>query len=76
MESCKKALGRLHKLGIKSGDINKYNFLVRDGHDVVLVDFEAAKHNCSPEELEGEMSALKSSLEDTSFRGGVAPVRG
>jgi len=39
------------------------------GHDVVLVDFETAKHNCSPQELEDEMSALKSSLEDTSFRG-------
>jgi hypothetical protein len=74
IEGCKKALGRLHRLGIKSGDINKHNFLVRDGHDVVLVDFETAKHNCSPQELEYEMSALKSSLEDTSFRGGVGPA--
>jgi hypothetical protein len=58
IESCKKALGRLHELGIKSGDINKHNFLVRDGHDVVLVDFETAMHDCSPRELEAEMSAL------------------
>lgn len=36
MDSCKKALGRLHELGIKFGDINKHNFLVRDGHDVVF----------------------------------------
>lgn len=41
---------------------------------MVLVDFETAKHNCSPEELEDEMSALKGSLEDPSFRGGVQPV--
>jgi predicted Ser/Thr protein kinase len=74
IKSCKKALGRLHELGIKFGDINKHNFLVRDGHDVVLVDFETAKHDCSPQELEDEMSAFKSSLEDTSFRGGVEPV--
>jgi hypothetical protein len=74
MDGCKKALSRLHKLGIKHGDINKHNFLVRDGHDVVLVDFEAAKRDCSSPELEDEMSALKSSLEDTSFRGGVKPV--
>jgi len=74
IEGCKKALGRLHRLGIKSGDINKHNFLVRDGHEVVLVDFETAKHNCSPQELEDEMATLKSSLEDTSFRGGVGPV--
>jgi predicted Ser/Thr protein kinase len=71
MEGCKKALERLHELGIKSGDINKHNFLVRDGHDVVLVDFETAEHSCSPQELEDEMSALQNSLEDTSFWGGV-----
>ncbi|KAM0272621.1 hypothetical protein ACHAQH_008591 [Verticillium albo-atrum] len=74
IEGCKKTLGRLHELGIKSGDINKHNFLVRGGHDVVLVDFETAKHNCSSRELEDEMSALKESLEDTGFRGGVEPV--
>ncbi|CZT52445.1 uncharacterized protein RSE6_13781 [Rhynchosporium secalis] len=65
LDSCKKALGRLHKLGIKFGDINKHNFLVRDGYDVVLVDFETAKHNCLPQELEDEMKALESNLEET-----------
>ncbi|KAK0109554.1 hypothetical protein ONS95_002240 [Cadophora gregata] len=74
IDSCKKALGRLHELGIKFGDINKHNFLVRDGHDVLLVDFETAKHNCLPQELEDEMKALESSLEDTSFRSGVGPI--
>lgn len=74
MDDCKKALGRLHELGIKLGDINKYNFLVRDGHDVALVDFEMAKRDCSPLELDDEMSALKSSLEETSFRGGAEPI--
>ncbi|KAM0302641.1 hypothetical protein HYE67_009746 [Fusarium culmorum] len=74
IDDCKKALGRLHELGIKLGDINKYNFLVRDGHDVVLVDFETAKQNCSPLELKDEMSALEGSLESKSFRGGVERV--
>lgn len=74
IDGCKKALGRLHKLGIKLGDINKHNFLVRDGRDVVLVDFEMAKQDCSPSELEDEMNALNTSLESTSFRGGVEPV--
>lgn len=74
MEGCKKALGRLHELGIELGDINKHNFLVRDGYDVVLVDFETVKRHCSPQELEAEMRALKSNLEDTSFRGGVELV--
>lgn len=31
MDGCKKALGRLHELGIKLVDINKHNFLVWDG---------------------------------------------
>ncbi|KAJ6443689.1 3-ketosteroid-delta-1-dehydrogenase [Purpureocillium lavendulum] len=75
IDGCKQALGRLHGLGIKLGDINKYNFLVRgDGHDVVLVDFEAAKRGCSPLELESEMEGLMSSLQSPSFRGGVAPA--
>jgi hypothetical protein len=72
-DGCKKALGQLHELRIKLGDINKHNFLVRDGHDVVLIDFEFAKRDCSPSELEEELSALNSSLESTSFRGGVEP---
>ena len=74
LEGCRKALGRLHELGIKLGDINKHNFLVREGHDVVLIDFEFAR-KCSPQELEDEMNGLEGSLEDSSFRGGVEVVR-
>ncbi|KAG4427289.1 hypothetical protein IFR05_017227 [Cadophora sp. M221] len=74
-DGCKKALGLLHGLGIKLGDINKYNFLVRDEHDVVLVDFEVARRDCSPSELEAEMSALKSRLDDKSFLGGVEVIQ-
>jgi hypothetical protein len=71
LEGCRKALGRLHELGIKLSDTNKHNFLVREGNNVVLVDFELAKM-CSPQELEDEMNALKECLEDTSPRGGPA----
>ncbi|KAH9218307.1 hypothetical protein DL95DRAFT_490162 [Leptodontidium sp. 2 PMI_412] len=74
-DGCKKALSLLHGLGIKLGDINKYNFLVRDEQDVVLVDFEAARRDCSSSELEVEMSGLKSSLEDPSFLGGVEIIQ-
>ncbi|KAI5460313.1 hypothetical protein BGZ63DRAFT_472868 [Mariannaea sp. PMI_226] len=70
LDGCSKALSRLHELGIKLGDTNKYNFLVRDDQEVVLVDFETAKKDCSPQELEDEMSALKSNLESTTFQGG------
>ncbi|KAF2871875.1 hypothetical protein BDV95DRAFT_606447 [Massariosphaeria phaeospora] len=74
IDGCQKALGRLHALGIKLGDINKHNFLVREGHDVVLVDFEMAERDCPASELEDEMSALKSSLGEAGFRGGVETV--
>ncbi|KAF5000135.1 hypothetical protein FGRMN_1949 [Fusarium graminum] len=74
IEGCQKALGNLHQLGVKMGDVNKHNFLVRDCNDVVLVDFETAELNSSMLELEEEMNALKSSLEDTSGRGKAAMV--
>ena len=73
MGSCRKALERLHDLGIKHGDINKHNFLVREGHDVVLIDFETAK-KCSRQELEDEMIVLEENLNDPSFRGGVERI--
>ncbi|KAJ8129967.1 hypothetical protein O1611_g3664 [Lasiodiplodia mahajangana] len=75
IESCKMALGRLHKLNIKSGDINKHNFLVRDGQDTVLIDFETAEFGCSPEELDLETGTLEHTLQDKSSRGGVEPHR-
>ncbi|KAG6114072.1 hypothetical protein E4U31_006533 [Claviceps sp. LM219 group G6] len=75
LEDCKKALARLHQLGIKHGDINKYNFLVREGHEVVLIDFEVSKLDCSHDELEEEMNALKDSLESTHPAGGTVVVQ-
>ncbi|KAM0352530.1 hypothetical protein ACHAPU_002199 [Fusarium lateritium] len=74
VKGCQKALRNLHQLGIKMGDINKHNFLVRDGNDVVLVDFETAELDSSVLELEKEMKALESSLEDTSGRGKASTV--
>ncbi|KAL0955501.1 hypothetical protein HGRIS_001740 [Hohenbuehelia grisea] len=68
LKNCMKVLGRLHEL--KHGDINKHNFLVREGHDVVLIDFETAKKG-SPQDLEDEICALQESLEDPGFLGGV-----
>lgn len=84
LDGCKRALGQLHALGIKMGDINKHNFLVRnrEGHndggdgdgDVVLVDFETVRRDCSPAELADEMGALEANLASTSFRGGVERI--
>ncbi|KAI1109136.1 hypothetical protein F5Y14DRAFT_43272 [Nemania sp. NC0429] len=72
LKACQAALARLHSLGIKHGDINKHNFLVRDGGgEAVLIDFETARRCDNMAELEAEYQRLEASLRDPSFRGGV-----
>ncbi|KAH7375369.1 hypothetical protein B0T11DRAFT_345320 [Plectosphaerella cucumerina] len=68
LAACQGLLSRLHALGIKHGDINKYNLLLR--HDrVVMVDFETAERCNKSEELGAELQLLEQSLRDTSRRG-------
>ncbi|KAF5965526.1 hypothetical protein FBULB1_12173 [Fusarium bulbicola] len=74
LEGCEKALKKLHELGIKMGDTNKFNFLVRDGHDVIIADLEASEQGCSQDELQEEMKGLKACLENMSFPGGQYTV--
>ncbi|KAL6696518.1 hypothetical protein J3F84DRAFT_299583 [Trichoderma pleuroticola] len=68
LAACQEILSRLHSLGIKHGDINKYNFLIREGK-AMLVDFEASQRCNEKEELEAEYEQLAASLSDTSQRG-------
>ncbi|KAF4961711.1 hypothetical protein FGADI_74 [Fusarium gaditjirri] len=56
---CEKALKKLHELGIKMGDINKFNFLISN--------MKTAKQACPQDELKEEMKGLKVSLENNSF---------
>ncbi|EHK23712.1 uncharacterized protein TRIVIDRAFT_63870 [Trichoderma virens Gv29-8] len=67
--ACQDSLAQLHSLGIKHGDINKYNFLIRDGK-AVLVDFESAQKCSEKKELEAEYEQIGQSLSDPSRRGG------
>ncbi|KAF2962983.1 hypothetical protein GQX73_g10595 [Xylaria multiplex] len=67
---CDLALLRLHKLGIKHGDINKHNFLVQGGEKAVLIDFDVASRPLGVDELEDESRELMNRLRDTSGRGG------
>lgn len=68
LAACQGLLSRLHALGIKHGDVNKYNFLLR--HDrVVMVDFETAERCSESDELKAELQLLEQSLRDTSRRG-------
>lgn len=64
LAGCMKALKKLHKLGIKLGDVQRNNFLVRDGLEVVLIDFGQARFECSADELNEEKESLKALLDD------------
>lgn len=74
LEACQSVLGKLHELGIKHGDINKHNFLVRRDGRPVLLDFETAKRDATTDELEEEYQGLEKSLQDPSLRGAAHPV--
>ena len=66
---CHKTLSKLHKLGIVHGDVNKHNFLVRDGH-ATLIDFECAQKCEDGSASKQELGCLVEELRDTSGRGG------
>ncbi|KAI0385014.1 hypothetical protein F5Y04DRAFT_246662 [Hypomontagnella monticulosa] len=70
LAACQGVLKRLHSLGIKHGDINKYNLLVQ-GDRVFLLDFESAKKGASLSDLEAEYQQLGESLRNPSLRGGI-----
>ncbi|KAK7421800.1 hypothetical protein QQX98_002016 [Neonectria punicea] len=69
LSACRASLASLHALGIKHGDINRNNFLVRGGK-ANLIDFEASERCENQNELDSESHLLELSLKDTSYRGG------
>jgi len=66
---CQHTLAKLHKLGIKHGDINKHNFLIRNGK-ATLIDFDSAEQCDHPKLLGDEFQMLEQQLLDDSGRGG------
>ncbi|KAK4997906.1 hypothetical protein LTR66_002766 [Elasticomyces elasticus] len=73
LSSCQEILSKLHRLGIKHGDINKHNFIIHDGR-ANLLDFECAR-KCEDREILGEeFEMLAERLGDTSGRGGSEVV--
>ncbi|OAQ73805.1 alpha-galactosidase A precursor [Pochonia chlamydosporia 170] len=68
-QACHRVLSKLHKLGLKHGDINKHNFLVREGQ-ATLIDFDVVTKEAGREELDAELASLRDSLADESGRGG------
>ncbi|KAI1107746.1 alpha-galactosidase a precursor [Jackrogersella minutella] len=77
LEKCQRVLKKLHALGIKHGDTNKHNFLIRDGEeDAVLIDFEGAIRCQDEKELSGELEGLQEQLEENTGRGGFGSIEG
>ena len=73
-EICEAALRRFHALGFVHGDCNKYNFIVRQDGQVVLLDFEKAKICTDPALTEAEIASLEQQLAETTGRGaGLMP---
>ncbi|KZF24244.1 hypothetical protein L228DRAFT_237191 [Xylona heveae TC161] len=75
LAACQATLSRLHSLGIKHGDINRFNFLIirespPSSSTAILIDYDTARKCDDKEELRREYDDLARSLQDPSGRGG------
>lgn len=68
-ETCRTALSRLHDLGIRHGDVNRFNFLIRNSQ-AILMDFDTTRKCEDRDLLLQEFESLTASFEDLSARGG------
>lgn len=69
LSACEAALGRLHKLGLVHGDVNRYNFLVAE-EGVKLIDFERSCESAGLDLMRKELEIVRAELGDESGRGG------
>ncbi|GKZ26276.1 hypothetical protein AbraIFM66951_003617 [Aspergillus brasiliensis] len=69
LATCQEVLSRLHRLGIRHGDTNPFNFLISDGK-ATLIDFDTARKCDNPDLLVQEMYDVRACLQDLSGRGG------
>lgn len=66
---CQEKVSSLHQVGILHGDVNKFNFLIRGKHAMIL-DFDSARKCDDAVEFEKELQCLAEQFSDTSGRGG------
>ncbi|KAJ5622342.1 alpha-galactosidase A precursor [Penicillium herquei] len=69
LDTCKGVLSRLHDLGVRHGDTNRFNFLIRDSK-ATLIDFDTARKCGDPGLLREELGNLAECLSDPSNKGG------
>lgn len=67
---CEAALRRLHGLGIRHGDCNRYNFIIGSDGKVSLIDFDNARLGADAAMLEAEIAGLQEQLREETGRGG------
>lgn len=76
LESCQRTLSRLHSLGIRHGDTNKSNFLIRkrrngdseeETEEAVLIDFESARKCDDGDALKLEFENLADRIREPIF---------
>lgn len=68
LDICQQTLARLHALGIRHGDVNRFNFLIRGGK-AILFDFDTARKCDDPKLLAEELRNLQEALESSSDKG-------
>ena len=68
-ETCAEVLSRLHGLGVRHGDTNRFNFLICDSK-TIMIDFDTAQECDDRSLLLGELENLNACLQDQSRRGG------
>ncbi|KAJ5881026.1 alpha-galactosidase A precursor [Penicillium subrubescens] len=73
LQACRGLLSRLHDLGVRHGDTNRFNFLIRDSK-AILIDFDTAKKCDDRDLLLPELDSLTACFEDSSGRGGEGPL--
>ncbi|KAJ5734484.1 alpha-galactosidase A precursor [Penicillium malachiteum] len=69
LDTCKEVLSRLHDLGARHGDTNRFNFLIHDSK-ATLIDFDTAQKCGDPDLLLKELENLAKYLSDPSNKGG------
>ncbi|RAL09395.1 alpha-galactosidase A precursor [Aspergillus homomorphus CBS 101889] len=70
LQACQEVLSRLHTLGLRHGDTNLHNFLIREGK-AILIDFDTTRKCDDEESLRTELEMLPVCLADKSGRGGT-----
>lgn len=70
LEICRRALQRLHGLGVVHGGIYRYNFIIDSDYETVLIGFEKAVVNPDVKLSAKDIASLEEQLSEETGRGG------